>query len=387
MPEYAVCATTGRELLAMTSREEIAAIQGCLTNSINPRVIGNKQIAGIVGDAPSFYSKSPALWNAAFDHLGINAIYLPFDVAQSRLEDLIATLKRMDRFLGINVTVPHKIRIMDFVDEVEAGAKRLQAINTIVRTSSGKLIGYNTDGEAFINSLLTPLPEQTESFIPSLEKTDVLLLGAGGSARAVAFHLSDILDRGQLVIANRSLQNATALSLDLQKNGRKAKAIDETEIAGWARRVGLIVNSTTKGQGGIRKLPNGNLTTLEPYSSLASAHPKSITQSDFDHPQTRQKWLREAQADIDANNQASMTLAQSIPQNVRFYDLIYHPEETVFLRHGRLSGHQTQNGKGMIVCQAVIAFCRHICKQQLIRSGADNPATHQAVSRIMAANW
>jgi shikimate dehydrogenase len=371
----------------MTSREEVAAIQGCLTNSINPSVIGNKRIAGIVGDAPSLYSKSPALWNAAFDHLGFNAIYLPFDVAEPRLGELIATLKRIDRFLGINVTVPHKIRIMDFLDDVEAGAKRVHAVNTIVRTSSGKLVGYNTDGEGFINSLLRPLPEQTESFVPSLEKTDVLLLGAGGSARAVAFQLSDMLDPGQLVIANRSLENATSLSLDLQKNGRKAKAIDETEIGGWARRVGLIVNSTTKGQGGIRRLPNGNLTTLEPYSSLASAHPRSITQSDFDDPQTRQKWLRAAQADIDANNQASLTLAQSIPQKVRFYDLIYHPEETVFLRHGRLSGHQTQNGKAMIVCQAVVAFWRHICRQHLIESGKDDAATYRALCHIMAANW
>ncbi len=117
-------------------------------------------------------------------------------------------MKGLDNFLGINVTVPHKIRIMDFLDEIEAGADRVQAVNTIVRTSSGKLVGYNTDGEGFIESLLTPLAEQTESFMPSLAKTDVLLLGAGGSARAVAFELSDRLNDGQLIIANRSLDHA-----------------------------------------------------------------------------------------------------------------------------------------------------------------------------------
>jgi shikimate 5-dehydrogenase len=223
--------------------------------------------------------------------------------------------------------------------------------------------------------------------MPSLEKTDVLLLGAGGSARAVAFHLSDMLHEGQLLIANRTVDRAISLSSELQKNGRKAKAIDEAEVGVWARKVGLIINSTTKGQGGFRKLPDGSVITLEPYSSLASAHPASITQSDFDDPQIRQNWLQSGQADIDANNQTSMTLARSIPQNVRFYDLIYHPEETVFLGHARLTGHQTQNGQAMIVCQAVIAFCRRICKQHLIQTGKNNADSYRAIAEVMNAKW
>ena len=338
----------------MTSRKQIATIQSCISNSIDASRLGGKSIAGIVGDAPSFYSKSPALWNAAFDHLGINAIYLPFDVDEPRLGELVATLKGLDNVLGINVTVPHKIRIMDFLDEIEAEAKRLQAVNTIVRNSSGKLVGYNTDGEGFIESVLTPLPGETGSFVTSLAQGDVLLLGAGGSARAVAFQLSDRLDGGQLIIANRSLDHAMSMASDIQKNGRKVKAIDESEIGDWARRVGLIVNSTTKGQGGVRKSPSGKLTTLEAYSALAPAHPASISQADFDNPQTQQNWLRAAQADIDANNHASMALAQTIPEDVRFYDLVYDPEETVFLRHGRVTGHPIKNGKGMIVCQAAM---------------------------------
>ena len=82
-----------------------------------------------------------------------------------------------------------------------------------------------------------------------------------------------------------------------------------------------------------------------------------------------------------------MTLVQTIPQKVRFYDLIYHPEETVFLRHGRLSGHLTKNGKAMIVYQAAIALCRHICKQHLLESGNDDAATYRTVCQVMAANW
>jgi shikimate dehydrogenase len=371
----------------MTVRNDVAAIQRCIANSLDAKAVGNKQIAGIVGDAPSLYSKSPALWNAAFDHFGINAIYLAFDVDDARLGDLLATFKGMDAFLGINVTVPHKISIMRFLDDIDAGAKRIQAVNTIVRTASGKLVGYNTDGEGFIESLLTRLPGQAQPFMPSLGKTDVLLLGAGGSARAVAFHVSDLLDGRQLLIANRTLEHAISLSLELQRNGHRAKAIDEAEVGVWAPKTGLIINSTTKGHGGVRKLPDGRLITLESYSSLASAHPLPITQPDYDNPETRQNWLRSARADVDANNRTSMSLVQSIPQNVRFYDLIYHPKETVFLRHAKQTGHQTRNGQEMILCQAVIAFCRHICKQHLIDSGKADMDTYRAVFKIMAVNW
>ena len=371
----------------MTVRKDVAAIQRCITNSLAPNVIVNKKITGIIGDAPSLYSKSPNLWNAAFDHLGINAIYLTFDVDESRLGDLIATLKGLDTVLGINVTTPHKISIMRFLDEIDAGARRIEAVNTIVRTASGKLVGYNTDGRGFIESLITRLPGQIQPFMPSLGKTDVLLLGAGGAARAVAFHVSDFLKEGQLLIANRTMEHAISLSLELQRNGHRAKAIAEAEVGVWARKAGLIINSTTKGQGGIRKLPDGSVISLEPYSSLASACPPSITQSDYDDPQSRQNWLRSAQADVDTNNQTSITLAQSIPQTVRFYDLIYHPTETVFLRHAKQTGHQTQNGQAMILCQAVIAFCRHICKQHLIESGKDDMDTYRAVFEVMAANW
>jgi len=371
----------------MTSWKNTVAIQNYVTNSIDGGAIGDKQIAGIIGDAPSLYSKSPVLWNAAFDYLGMNAIYLPLDVDSSRLGDVTAAMRATDRFLGINVTVPYKGRIMDFLDEVDLGAERIQAVNTIVRTTAGRLVGYNTDGEGFIDSLLVPDPGQSQSFMSSLRGVDVLLLGAGGSARAVAFHLSDLLDDGQLLICNRTAEHAHSLATELRRHGRNSNPIDENEIGIWAPKVGLIVNSTTKGQGGVRKLPDGRLTNLEPYSSLASAHPLTITQPDFDNPQARQHRLRASRADIDANNQSSMNLAQSIPQNIRFYDLIYHPEESVFLSHGKLTGHQTRNGKAMIVHQAVIACCRHICKHHLIESGKDNAITYQAISELMFASW
>lgn len=366
----------------MPTRTDIAEIQKLVSNIIDPSLIGDKKIAGVLGEAPSRYSKSPAIWKAAFGVFGINAIYLSFDVDDSRLRDLVSALRASKRFKGANVTVPHKVRIMEFLDELDPGARRIGAVNTVVRTPAGRLIGYNTDGEGFVESILTRQPGERESFMKSLKGVDVLLIGAGGSARAVAFHLADLLDGGRLIICNRTVASAETLAKEIRSASRRTKAVTEEEIPRWAPTVGLIINSTTKGQFGLRRLPDGGVTNLEPYSALAGANPPAFGESDF-----KQRWIEAAQADIDANNQASMNLAQSIPQTVRFYDLIYYPQETVFLRHGRETGHMTMNGKGMIVCQAAIAFARYICKTELQQSGKDGPESYRKLLEVMHGAW
>ncbi len=371
----------------MSSSEIIAAIQRCISNPLAPLAVGDKAIAGIIGDGPSLYSKSPNLWNAAFKRLGMDATYLPFDTDDAQVGELLLVLKNSERFLGVNVTVPHKIRVMDFLDELDAGAKRIQAVNTIVRTADGRLVGYNTDGEGFIESLLARQPGRAGSFIASLKGMDVLLLGAGGSARAVAFHAADLLDGGRLLICNRTLDYAASLAEDVNKGGGSAKAIREAEISKYAPEVGLIVNSTTKGQGGIRKLENERATKLEPYSALAPANPPVFAESNLSKHDFEGKWSEAARPDVETNNKASLDLAKSIPLHVGFYDLIYHPEETVFLRHGRLTGHPTMNGKAMIVNQAVVAFCERICRAALQAKGMDTPETRKEILEVMYRAW
>ena len=90
---------------------------------------------------------------------------------------------------------------------------------------------------------------------------------------------------------------------------------------------------------------------------------------------------------IDANNLSSMALARCIPSETRFYDLIYHPEETVFVRHGRLTGHPTMNGKSIIINQAVIAFCKRICNAELQARGIDTPETRKQILEVMYQAW
>jgi shikimate dehydrogenase len=356
----------------MAIDNDIKAIQNCITNRLDNAAFGDRRIAGVIGGGPSRYSKSPALWNAVFTRLGINAIYLPFDVDGSHLSQLVLAFRQCDRFMGMNVTVPHKLPIMEFLDELDPGVERIGAVNTVVRTPAGRLIGYNTDGEGFVESMLAPQPGTPQAFLDSLHGMDVLLLGAGGSARAVAFQVSDHLAGGTLVISNRTLEHAGSLVTAIRKTGRKALAVGESEVAGWAPKVGLIINATIKGQGGGR---------MESYSALAPAHPVAAGASEHGSAVTNFR------TDIEKNNSLSIELTTTIPKSVRFYDLIYFPEETVFLRHARLTGHPTMNGKSMIVNQAVVAFCKRICRADLQARGIDDRETRRKIQEVMYHAW
>ena len=371
----------------MTLDSHLTSVQNHISNRLNYSAIADHRIAGVIGDAPSHYSKSPALWNAAFKHLCMDAIYLPFDVENSHLQDFVSVLRESDRFMGINVTVPHKVRILDLLDELDPGAERVRAVNTVTRTAGGRLIGHNTDGEGFVQSILTLQPGRKEAFIRSLGDIDVLLLGAGGAARAVALHLSDQMESGKLVISNRTLERAASLATEVGKLGRNAIAIDEAEIGVWAPKVRLVINSTTKGQGGIRKLSQGDVTSLEPFSSLAPAEAPVLRDASGNEAEIQRRWSALAGPPIEANHRASMAIAASIPNSTGFYDLIYHPEETVFLRHGRLTGHRTMNGKAMIINQAVIALCEHVCGDELRLRGIDNAETSRAILEVMYRAW
>ena len=368
----------------MGRQNDIAAVQACISNPLDPTAISDRRITGVIGEAPSQYSKSPALWNRAFRVLGMDAIYLPFDIEQRRLKDLASAMRDSERMLGINVTVPHKLKILDYLDELDPAAARIQAVNTIVRTNSGRLTGYNTDGEGFVRSILKPQPDKAP-FVPSLEGMNVLLLGAGGAGRAIAFHVAGLLAGGELLICNRTLETAKALAAEIRKVGWNAQAIPEPELSSWAPRVGLIINSTTKGQGGMHTLGFGKVTTMVSYSALAPAHPVAVPE--YGKTPSEVHTVTTYQGDIQDNNEASIKLATAVPKQVRFYDLIYFPEETLFLRHARLTGHPTMNGKGMIINQAVIGFCNRICRAELQAKGIDNAATYDRVLEVMYQAW
>ncbi|HEX7231313.1 MAG TPA: hypothetical protein VF452_13040 [Candidatus Binatia bacterium] len=371
----------------MTRSDDLSAIEKWISNSLSDVRVGEKALTGIIGDSPSHYSRSPSLWNAAFEELGLEALYLPFDIGDDHLPHLLTLLRQCERFWGANVTVPHKLRIMKLLDGIDPGAARIDAVNTVVRTKDGRLIGYNTDGDGFVQSIIQAPADRAEPFISSLTGMNVLLIGAGGSARAVAFSIADLLESGKLLICNRTMPAALALADSLRQQGRRALAVSEAQIDQHIFDVGLIINSTTKGQGGIRKLPDGRVTKLEPYSALAPAHPPAFPASELDQPDFDSTWAQAASPDLERNNELSLRLAKATPAHVRFYDLIYHPEETVFLRHGRLTGHVCMNGKTMIIYQAAIAFYKYICREHLKSRGIEGVAAQKQILNAMARAW
>ena len=367
--------------------DDIAQIQACVQNSLDRKLIGDKKIAAVIGDSPSRYSKSPDLWNAAFRELKADAVYLPFDVEPSNLAALMEAFRRSERIVVANVTLPHKIKIMDCLDDLDEKVRQTRAVNTIVRTQDGRLKGYNTDGEGFLESVLTPPPGQPEPFLRSLGGMSVLLIGAGGAARSVAFSVIERLQRGELLISNRTPEAARSLAEEVRKLFPRVRALSEEAIGEEARRVGLVINTSTKGQGGVRKAGDGKATVLEPYSALAAANPATLRQSAYGDPEFYRDWLRASLSDIEANNRKSWEIAMSLPLNVAFYDLVYFPTETVFLRHGRLTGHRTLNGKGMIVAQAAEALFNRICRDYLQNAGLYNAETLRRVTEIMWSAW
>lgn len=341
---------------------DLDRIQACVLNPIDPEARRARWVAGVIGDSPSRYSKSPALWNAGFQELKIDARYVALDVAATRLGDFFRAVGESSSFLGLNVTVPHKLAAIKYLDHLEESAKSTGAVNTITRTSSGGLVGANTDGIGFIETLLSAEYGETAPLFSTLAGIDALVLGAGGSARAVVFALAQRLAGGKLTIANRHLKTAEALAQAISPHYPNVSAIREDQIADAAPGVALIVNCTTKGQAGRSE----DTAVLERYSALA---PASLGMDD----------------DIVANHRLSLAIAQAVPSEAVFYDLVYHPEETVFLRHARETGHRAVNGRGMIVAQAVEGFMNHICRDELKTAGLHNEQTRGRLAKTMLA--
>ncbi len=163
-----------------------------------------KKVYGVIGD-PIEHSLSPVMHNAAFEHMGLDAIYLAFRVVEHEVGDAIRGAKSLG-IAGLNVTIPLKERVLEFVDADDVAA-RIGAVNTIdfsTRTGmgTGTPSGYNTDGIG----ALAVLKEHTGE----LRGKEVLILGAGGAARAIAFYLD--AEGARLTIANRNEERAARLA-------------------------------------------------------------------------------------------------------------------------------------------------------------------------------
>ena len=206
---------------------------------------------GIIGD-PVEHSISPAMQQPALDELGIPAIYERWPTTVAELPGRIASL-RSDDALGANVTAPHELAVMELLDDVTPLARRIGAVNTIVNRD-GKLTGDNTDAHGFSASLT--------SRCPSIDLDRVVLLGAGGAARAVVLAL-EMLGAREVVVWNRDRAKAERLRAELAPELLRPINPDIDSLQTELPSAGLLVNATSLGwHSGECPLPLGLLALL-----------------------------------------------------------------------------------------------------------------------------
>ncbi len=262
--------------------------------------------AGIFG-YPIRHSISPPMHQAAFDYAEISASYEAWETHPDALAEGVSRL-RGELYLGANVTVPHKQAVMEYLDEVDDLARRIGAVNTIVN-SDGRLLGTNTDAEGFITSLKVHGEVDPAGL-------DVVLVGAGGAARAAAHALADA-GVGTLTIANRTLDRAQALTNELEVQGvhTQAMGLSDSGYAAACSRADLLINSTSVG------MLHGPAEDSSPVPDGAISSESVV------------------------------------------YDMVYNPPDTPLLKAAENAGARVVGGLPMLVYQGAAAWSRWTGKE------------------------
>ncbi|MBI1821704.1 MAG: shikimate dehydrogenase [Nitrospirae bacterium] len=259
---------------------------------------GKTRCVAIIGH-PVSHSLSPQMHQAAFDALGLDYCYIPFDILPKDLEQAVYSLTLLG-FLGFNVTIPHKEKMVSLVDKISPEASIIGAVNT-VRIHKGKLWGFNTDGPGFVESL-----RKKWSFSPKNKR--IVLLGAGGAAKAVATQLC--FEKVKSIgIVNRTPSKRSVLKKQLNQYFPEIEVVTfsyhEPDLKTFIQCSDLLINATSVGL----------------HAGAASPVPP-----DFFH------------------------------RKLKVYDLIYNPRMTPFLEEAKQNGCPILNGSSMLVFQGALAF-------------------------------
>ncbi|MUT66282.1 shikimate dehydrogenase [Paenibacillus sp. NEAU-GSW1] len=249
---------------------------------------------GVIGD-PIRHSRSPIMMNRAFRETGVNGVYAAYHITADKLGDFIAGVKAMG-MRGVNVTIPHKLDIMKYLDEIDAGAAAIGAVNTIVN-DNGRLTGYNTDGIGYVRSL-------KEEADPNIAGKRIVVIGAGGASRGIVYALTGE-NPASITIANRTEDRARELALAFaDKAELRAVTFDGLQEA--CLEADIVINTTSVGM----------------------------------HP----------------NTDASPVDASWLKPGAVASDLIYNPLKTKFLLEAEKSGCRSHGGLGMFIYQGAYAF-------------------------------
>ena len=196
------------------------------------------QICAIIGN-PVAHSLSPAIHNAAFDALDLDFAYVAFRVDD--VKDALAGMRALENFRGMSVTIPHKIEIMNYLDDISDLDRHIGSINTVI-SEGGRLVGLGTDGPGALKAI--------RDAGVKLEGREVLMLGSGGAARAIAFTLAQHTGLRRIVILDIDEVMLKQLASDLETGTDTAIGSDmltETSLAGNMQHADLIINCTPIG--------------------------------------------------------------------------------------------------------------------------------------------
>lgn len=369
----------------MTTRFD--ALRTIATNALPERI--PPFVTGIIGDRPSQYAKTPLLWNAAYRELGWDAVSLSWDLeTDERLPGFLDAARGCPEIAGFSVTQPFKISIVPLLDRLDPLARDIGAVNTVARHPDGTLVGYNTDGQGAIDALVAALPGMDRPFLPSIGGRRVMMIGAGGAARAVAFYVASRLGaNGRLRIVNRDESKAVALAAAVKNAHGVGEGGGEDALPSWIGDVDLVINASVKGQAGWRRCSDGSAFALEPYSALGSANPSAVPAARELDAAAARAWFAASRRDIAANQAAAGEMIAAMTPDAACFDLVYAPLETRFLADARLSGHATLNGKWMNIAQAADAFARRVCPPELARRGMTEDEGYRTTFAIMTRVW
>ena len=255
---------------------------------------GSTNIVGLIGH-PVEHSFSPPMHNAAFEALGMDYAYVAFDVDPSDLKSAIDGAKSLD-IKGFNVTIPHKIQVMDYLDEIDEVAGLIGAVNTI---DFKEMKGYNTDGIGAIKAI---------EEVTSVKDKNVVIAGAGGASRAISFYIAKY-GAGSLTILNRNVRKAQNLAEDVLNSGLidSVKSDSISTINDCLIDADILIDTTPVGM----------------------------------HPHI---------------NDEPIALAEDMHENLVVFDAVYNPNETVLLKEAIEAGAKPVYGIKMLLYQGAESF-------------------------------
>ncbi len=258
------------------------------------------QLCAVIGN-PVGHSLSPAIHNAGFRALGLNYVYLAFEVTD--LEGFLRGMRAMPNFRGASVTIPHKEAIIPFLDEIDPVARGVGSVNTVTH-ADGRLAGATTDGPGTLRAF-------AEAGVDLAGKR-VLFLGAGGAARAVAFEMAERAGVAGITLLARRAAQAERLAADIAAAGTTAQVVSGTLEAGLEAAVAthdILVQGTPVGM-----YPHAEGETVVPAA-----------------------WLRASQV---------------------VFDMVYRPQRTRLIREATAAGCTCIPGLEMLLHQAAEQFER-----------------------------